>query len=205
MFASLPVLPVWETCRSLATLLPLDDVVAALDFVVTGDRGRAPLSSLAELDAFLADCAGRPGASRLRRARGFARVGAWSRPETHLRLTLVRAGIPEPMLNVELRHSSGRTVIPDLSWPEYRVAAEYNGGHHDAPDQRIHDLRRIDDFTDIGWTTVNIEKNELFRHPESAVRRVAGRLVGAGWQPTRHRLPNSASEWRHPLAEFGKR
>ena len=189
----LPTLSWWETCQSLSNLFALDDIVAAVDFVITGDRGSGPLASLGELDVYLRARVGEPGVPRLRRARGLSRVGAWSRPETHLRLTLVRAGIPEPALNVELRHPSGRTLIPDLSWPEYRVAAEYNGAHHDSPGQRVHDLRRIDDFTDMGWTTVNIEKTELFGHPQSVVRRVAARLVGSGWRSPRLRLPNSAS------------
>jgi hypothetical protein len=196
LIVGLPTLSLWETCRSLSNLLALDDVVAAVDFVITGDRGRAPLASLDELDEYLKARAGEPGIPRLRRARGLSRVGAWSRPETHLRLTLVRAGIPEPALNVALRHPSGRTLIPDLSWPEYCVAAEYNGAHHDSPDQRVHDLRRIDDFTDIGWTTVNIDKAELFGHPQSVVQRVVARLVAAGWRPPRLRLPNSASSAR---------
>lgn len=122
----------------------------------------------------------------MRRAAALSRVGAWSRPETIFRLLLLRAALPEPELNLELTLPDGRTLIPDLAWPQYRVAAEYNGIHHDKSKQRIHDLRRIDDFTDIEWVTVNVERVELFRRPESAVSRVAARLASRGW-PAPHR------------------
>lgn len=194
LLGGLPVMRVWETCLSLGVLLPLDDLVAVIDFVVTGDRGEKPLSSFAALDDFLGDGRRLPGMSPLRRARPLARRGAWSRPETHLRLVALRAGRPEPVLNVALAHPSGRTLIPDLGWPDFRVAAEYNGIHHDEPDQRVHDLGRIDDFTDIGWTTVNVDRNELYPHPGSVVARIARRLVEHGWVPPRRlRLAKSAS------------
>lgn len=179
----LAVMPVWETCLSLAHALTGDDLVAVIDFVVTGDRGKNPLSTLRKLDNFLLDHAGRIGIDRMRQARALARRGAWSRPETHLRLLTGRAGIPEPVLNAPLIHPSGRRLYPDLGWPSYRVAAEYNGIHHDRPDQRVHDLRRIDDFADIGWMTVNVERKELYQNPDSAVARLTRRLTERGWMP----------------------
>lgn len=93
------------------------------------------------------------------------------------------AGVPEPQLNVRLPLPDGRGLVPDLAWPLYRVAAEYNGGHHNKTEQRVHDLRRIDDYTDIGWATVNIEKTELMQHPDSVVTRVVARLASRGWRP----------------------
>ena len=190
----LPVLPVPDTCLALAAFLPLDDLVAVLDFVVTGPNGRGSLSSPGDLARFVAARSGAGGVATLRRALALCRQGSWSRPETLLRLRLARAGIPEPVLNGRLTHPRGRIIVPDLAWPQYRVAAEYNGAHHEQNDQRVRDLRRVDDFTDLGWTTVNIAKEELFGAPDSAVRRVAARLQAAGWRPPPSlRLPKSAS------------
>ena len=185
MLRGLPVLDVWETCRSLALTLSIDELTAVIDFVITGDIRRPPLSDLLGMKAYLARHEHHPGIVRLRRAAVQARAGSWSPRETQLRLLVTRAGIPEPELNVPLLLPDHRTVIPDLGWPAYRVAAEYNGAHHNRPGQRIHDLRRIDDYLDIGWTTVNIEKTELLQHPDSAVFRVAQRLESQGWTPTR--------------------
>ena len=161
------------------------ELTCVIDFAVTGDRGRSPLSELAALESYLAAHEHHPGIVRLRRASAHARVGSWSPRETQLRLLVRGAGIPEPQLNVRLPLPDGRELIPDLAWPLFRVAAEYNGAHHNKVEQRIHDLRRIDDFTDIGWTTVNIEKTELLQHPESVVFRVAQRLASRGWRPPR--------------------
>ena len=190
-------MPIWETCRALALMLSVPDLTAVIDFVVTGDRGRNPLSTLVDLDVFLLSAARFRGISPLRRARQQARHGAWSRPETLLRLMVLDSGIPEPELNLPLAHPSGRQLIPDLAWPAYRVAAEYNGIHHDLPEQRVHDLRRIDDFTDIGWMTVNVERTELFRHPDSAVARVARRLTERGWVPPERLHSAKSASWSH--------
>ena len=191
------IMPIWETCRALALMLSVPDLTAVIDFVLTGDRGRNPLSTLVDLDAFLLSAARFRGISPLRRARQQARRGAWSRPETLLRLVVLDSGIPEPELNLPLAHPSGRQLIPDLAWPAYGVAAEYNGIHHDVPEQRVHDLRRIDDFTDIGWMTVNVERTELFRHPDSAVARVARRLTERGWVPSGRLHSAKSASWPH--------
>jgi hypothetical protein len=37
------------------------------------------------------------------------------------------AGFPEPSLNEPIPLDAGRFVIPDLSWPAYRLAIEYDG------------------------------------------------------------------------------
>jgi hypothetical protein len=179
------ILQPWEVCRSLAPMLSLDDLVAVMDFIVTGERGRYPLSSPGALDGYLRSQEHRPGMARMRRAAPWSRVGAWSRPESILRLVLLRASLPEPELNLELPLPSGGKLIPDMAWPQYRVAAEYNGIHHDKPGQRVHDLSRIDDFTDIGWVTVNVERVELFQSPLSAATRVAHRLASRGWEMPR--------------------
>lgn len=177
----LPVLAPDEVALSLANILTTGDLTALLDFLLTGERGRGPLSSRPTLETLLSVSAGRRGVDRFRRALSLARVGPRSPPETTVRLLLGEAGLPEPELNMSLWHPSGRQLIPDLAWPRYRVATEYNGGYHDEPDQRVHDLRRMDDFTDLGWLTVNVEKVELFGHPESVVERVSARLRSRGW------------------------
>jgi hypothetical protein len=193
--SGIPLMPVWETCLSLAAALRRDDLVAVIDFVVTGDRGKSPLSTLRDLDDFLLDHAGHPGIVSLRRARALARRGAWSRQETRLRLLVVRAGIPEPVLNERLIHPSGRLLIPDLGWPDYRVAAEYNGIHHDEPGERVHDLSRLDDFVDIGWSTVNVERKELAENPRSIVARLTRRLTERGWMPPQRLDRTKSASW----------
>jgi len=195
-----PVTGIWSTCRAVAGLVSSDELVCAIDHAITPTRHRPALSSLDALDSYLTEHPHHPGVLRLRQAAARSRVGAWSPRETKLRLLLVGAGIPEPELNRSLWLPDGRELIPDLSWRSYRVAAEYNGAHHDDVMQREHDLRRIDDFTDIGWVTVNVERRELAEEPGAVIHRVARRLVERGWQPPRPlRVPKTVgSRSRRP-------
>jgi hypothetical protein len=183
--SGLPVTGIWSTCRAVAGLVTADELVCAIDHAITATRHRPALSSPDALGEYVAQHGHHAGIVELRRAAARSRVGAWSPRETVLRLLLVDAGIPEPELNRSLWLPDGRELIPDLSWPSYRVAAEYNGIHHDEAGQREHDLRRIDDFTDIGWVTVNVERRELSEEPGAVADRVARRLVERGWRPPR--------------------
>lgn len=172
MVDGLPVLTPLRTWFSLATLISLDDLVAVADFVVTGDRGRGALETLTNLVSYAFVMSRHPGAPRARAAADACRVGSWSRPETLLRLVAVRAGLPEPVLNQPLRTGSGAALIPDLAWPSVRLAAEYNGAGHETADQHRRDLRRLDDYADLGWRVVNVEASELFGAPAGLEHRL---------------------------------
>ena len=64
----------------------------------------------------------------LKRALTDVRAGVRSPRETLLRLTLQRAGLPEPEINWTLRDARGRAVAElDLAYPRWRVAPEYDG------------------------------------------------------------------------------
>ena len=104
----------WET----------DDLIAAADFLVARRRGLATLDELA---------------AEARRVRGGVlddvlaqvREGSESPEETRLRLTLVRAGLPEPQLNINLHTDAGDFVARvDQAYPAFRVAVEYDGRQH---------------------------------------------------------------------------
>ena len=68
----------------------------------------------------------RHGAERARDAVRDCRAGAESPMETRLRLLLVAAGLPEPVLQHPVRTSIGLCRL-DLSWPDQRLAVEYDG------------------------------------------------------------------------------
>jgi hypothetical protein len=61
--------------------------------------------------------------------------------ETELRLLLIRAGLPEPAINRPLFDEAGGWVQdPDMSYQEFKIAIQYDGGHHATPAQRRSDL-----------------------------------------------------------------
>lgn len=175
-----PVLGPSRTWASLARLLEVHDLVAVADRLIT-DSPR--LASLATIDELRAEVdATRVGAPALRAALAEVRQGAWSRPETLLRLALTRAGVPEPVLNVAVDVDGHRTAAPDLAWPEYLVCAEYDGTWHDEPRVRAHDLERQELLADAGWLVVRIRAADLFPEPLSAVARILRRLTERGYR-----------------------
>jgi very-short-patch-repair endonuclease len=169
-----------ETWASLARVLRVHDLVAVVEFLVTRpSRTQAPLADSLELTAFVASAGGMTGIGALRAAAGRTRVGARSRPETLLRLLLEDSGLPPARINEEylLR---GRVAIPDLSWPEYLVAVEYDGGYHREAGQFVRDLIRTDELVDEGWLVVHVVAAQLYGRPTEIVARVMQRLASRG-------------------------
>jgi hypothetical protein len=167
--------------RQAATIWRLDDLVAAGDYLVSGDR---PLATVRELRAEIEEMGDVRGGI-LRRAVVFIRPGVRSPRETKLRLRIVRAGLPEPDINWVLRDSGGRRVAElDLAYPVWRVAAEYDGRvHADDPAQFAKDADRWDRIRAEGWDHVRILNHHMRGTGDQAVRKVRDALIGAGWRP----------------------
>ena len=73
------------------------------------------------------------GLRLLRKSLGLARVGVDSPPETRLRLLFGRSGLPAFEPNYVLLDEQGTPLWIDLACPEFRLAVEYDGGHHLTP------------------------------------------------------------------------
>jgi hypothetical protein len=179
-----PVLDPVATWFSLGGFLHQDDLTAVADRIVTGTMKTPALATPAELDAGLKAAGRARWIRRLRSARGEVRVGAWSRPETLLRLLIVRAGLPEPELNVPVLLDERRQVYPDIAWPEYRIAIEYDGRQHDGETQRAADGDRHERLVDAGWIVVRVRATDLFDQPSAVVARLVRRLATRGFVAT---------------------
>lgn len=137
-----------RTFLDLAATLPLDDLVAAGDSLVSGHGPEfpSPRLALSSIEALYRMLVQHPGARNIRRARealGFVRVGADSPPETHMRLAVVRGGLPEPQLNVVVRGPTGAPELwPDAAYPDFGVALQYDGVHHGEAGQHLRDIAR---------------------------------------------------------------
>lgn len=96
-----------------------------------------------------------------------------SRPETWTRLTLVDAGLPEPVLDHDVFDDVGRFLgRVDLAYPGLRVAIEYEGSHHRLGNQWEGDVDRYAGLKAAGWRVIRVTRTMLFRHPELLVQRV---------------------------------
>lgn len=179
------------TWCQLGALLSLDDLVAAGDFVLTGRApvgGPGPYATVATLTAAAELHRGSHGASRLREALPYLRYGPLSRKETQLRLRIVRAGLPEPRINLAVPDAEHDGYIPmiDLAYPEYRVGIEYEGDYHRDPAQFRRDIRRYERLQDVGWAIVRVSARDLPDDDEEAsletLERIAARLRARGWR-----------------------
>jgi hypothetical protein len=157
---------------------PADDLIAAADALVLPRRG---LASPEELRAE----ATRSRGHALDHVLAEVRIGAESFRETTLRLACRRAGLPEPRLNVELFSFAGEFIARiDQLYPEFGVAAEYDGRQHaDDPAQFARDADRWDAIRAAGWDHVRILRHHLEPDPAPAVTKVRDALVRGGWRP----------------------
>jgi hypothetical protein len=152
-----------RTWLDLADCLDLDLLVVVADHLIRIPRPgfesrRKPYCTLAGLALLIERHSGKSGIRLAREALDLARVGADSPPETRLRLALVRAGLPEPLLNCPIVDDAGKAWhSPDMSYPEYRLAIEYEGepphpaeasaqGHPPGRERRRRPMGRDPDF-----------------------------------------------------------
>lgn len=177
--AGLPVLSPAEAWRQLSAVLRLDELVEA------GDRllGRPyPLCPADEVTMAMKRYGARRGATTLRSAADWIRERVESPRETRVRLLLVRAGLPEPEINVEIVDSSGRLIaISDLVYRRYKVVVEYEGEHHRTDSvQFARDVDRYNDLADAGWLAIRVTKEMPQNEIIARTRRA---LLTRGWRP----------------------
>jgi hypothetical protein len=112
---------------------------------------------------------------RARQAAALVRSGVDSPMETRLRLLLVLAGLPEPVVGHVVNDSAGGWVAkPDLAYPDIKHAIEYDGKHHlvDARQWR-QDIRRRENLEREGWLVRVITSHDLLQAPQTVVARIA--------------------------------
>lgn len=180
-----------RTWLDLAEMLTVDELVVAGDSCVRIPRreleGRdRPLCTIGDLQRMIDRHKGKRGIRKAREAVSLIRVGSDSPQESLLRLALVRAGLPEPELNVPIIDDEGTPHHePDLSYRKYRIGVEYEGGHHGDEGQIVRDISRSERYLALGWTEVRISKRHMHDDARAAVAKVRAALVQAGWRPGR--------------------
>lgn len=177
-----------RTWLDLASILNLDELVAAGDSLVCAHgpdfpRPRDPVCTVDELWAMVQQHPGVRGVRAARAALELIRVGADSPPETRMRLSIVRAGLPEPVLNYMVLGTYGNPVLwPDAAYPDQRVAVQYEGAHHNASEQYLMDIRRADTTTECGWIEVRVSRFDLAGERPAVVNKVRAALESRGWR-----------------------
>lgn len=169
--------------------------VSLVDLVIVGDHlVRKNHSTLARLRARAAAASG-PGARLARTAAALVRERVDSPMETRLRLLLVFAGLPEPVVNMTWSNNNGLTLRRfDLCWPGIRLIFEYDGRHHaEVVDQWESDLTRREEIDDAEWRIVVVTSDGIYKRPGETVAK-AHRLLRKYGQPGTPR--RTRDDWR---------
>ncbi|MFE6235765.1 hypothetical protein [Cellulosimicrobium sp. NPDC057862] len=178
----IPVTSPAQTWLHLAHTLPPDDVVVLADSMT---RRKDPATTVGELRRLMDMTYKMRGIVRCREAIDLVRPGTDSSMETRTRLLLVQAGLPCPQVNFPAHDGAGRFLaLPDLSYPELRIAIEYDGDiHRTDPATWRRDVERRQRLGDADWIIVTATADDVLRHPERLVRRVRaarGRRLAPG-------------------------
>jgi very-short-patch-repair endonuclease len=180
----IPVASALDTWCALASDLTIPELVEMGDGLVRRVRPFASMDQLA--DAVLRS-AGRRGSRKLRAAFARVRPGTDSRQETRLRLLIVNAGLPEPLVNYEIRDRLGRFLaLGDLVYPKWKILLEYDGAYHFATEaQGHHDVDRLDLVMAEGWRVIRVHRQHMTGGASGRIRVIRQALLRAGWTPAR--------------------
>jgi very-short-patch-repair endonuclease len=171
----LPRTTATRTVWDLATWLDPVRAVPMIDALLRSD-----VVDERAVHAYLAAHRWRRGHRRATEAVGLADRRAESPPESVLRVRLILKGIPRPAVQHEVRLPTV-TLHPDLAWPEYRVAMEYDGEWHGDPRQIHHDRRRLNKLVAAGWIVLHVTSEGLRRDFATVVTEVRTALRSRGW------------------------
>lgn len=183
----------WITSRvrtwlDISRRMSVDELTVVADHLLRiprpGFEGRSEAyATMADIALMLDRHKGTPGIQKARLALELARVGSDSAPETRLRLAVGRAGLPTPLLNETIELGLGIRRQPDICFPEYRVAAEYEGDTHSLPEQIVRDISREEDFSRAGWLQLRLSKLHMTNDAKPAVAKIRTALISRGWSP----------------------
>lgn len=182
----LPVPTVADTWCLLAAVLDLTQLVIAGDQILTGARyfnsGGLRASPLALPDR-LAQTSARyrrtRGAPLRRRALQLLRFPVDSPAETRLRLCIIQAGLPEPLVNCPVP-VTGLELNADMGYPELKIAIEHEGSYHFEGGLEVarRDVERYELMLAAGWRVLRTTAIDL-RHPGPFLDRLTAALRNA--------------------------
>jgi hypothetical protein len=172
----LPLTSPGQTFHDLAEDLDLVDLVVVGDSLVPSG-----LVSLANLERAATQLSG-PGTKGAGRAVAYVRPGVDSAMESRLRLLLVLAGLPEPIVNLPIRDEvTGRVLYRiDLAYP----AMEDRHRIRRSTARRVRpwhwDVQRREELERDGWRLVVVLSGDVYRAPARTLARVVDAVSARG-------------------------
>jgi hypothetical protein len=175
--AGLPATTIERTALDLGRHLPRERAVARLDALMrTTSFNPEAVLTLAQ------QYRGARGVARVRDVLPLVDGGAASPRETRLRLLFIDAGLPAPATQIVILDECGRYVrTVDMGWPDYKVAAEYDGDQHQTQrPQYLKDRRVMRKLGELSWDVQQVVKED---HDADIVERAWLALRARGWNP----------------------
>jgi hypothetical protein len=175
--AGLPVTTLARTAYDLGRHLPRGRAVARLDALM-----RATPFSTEDVLLLAKRYPGARGIRRLRSVLPLVDGGAASPKETWLRLLLVDAGFPVPTTQIPVVEGYSYFAMLDMGWPEFGVAAEYDGDQHRSDRrQYVKDQWRLRKLAEFGWIVIRVIAEDK---AEDVIERTRRALLARGWRPS---------------------
>lgn len=164
----LPVTPAARTWADLAAELGREDLAVLGDAILRGGR-----TTREDLAAELDRVPRRRGIRLAREVLPLLESRVDSPMETRVRLLILDAGLPRPVVNRPVLDAAGGWIAcPDLQYPRFRVAIEYEGGHHRTPAQLRKDIRRDEQYREEGWIVIKVTAADVYDRPATLVERI---------------------------------
>ena len=131
------------------------------------------------------------GTRLARRAASLVRIGVDSAMESRVRIMIVLAGLPEPVVNFIVRDADGEWQMRfDLCYPELRLIIEYDGLQHlRDPAQWSRDLLRREQLERQGWRIIVINSDAYYNQPAATLARIRQALADRGCRDLPARTP----------------
>jgi very-short-patch-repair endonuclease len=172
-------LPVTSPERTFLDMGRWSDLV---DLVVLGDSFvRAGVTTPERLRTAARDWTGTHRALVIRAA-SFVRDNVDSPMESRLRMLIVLAGLPEPVVNFQVLTVDGRVQYRiDLSFPDQRLGIEFDGRHHiEREGQWEGDLLRREDLEAQDWKFVVVVGSQVYGEPGVVLARIEAAMGSRG-------------------------
>ncbi|MEJ3743546.1 DUF559 domain-containing protein [Actinomycetes bacterium KLBMP 9797] len=166
-----------RTAWDLATWLDVHSAVAIIDSLLG-----AGVLQHADLAKMIDARRGTRGWRRAATALDLADGAAQSPPESRLRVKIVLAGLPRPIAQYPVVLDTGRVLHPDLAWPHYKVAVEYDGLWHGGAEQLHLDRRRLNQLQAAGWIVLHVTARRMRDDFPGVLREIEAALRSRGWR-----------------------
>jgi hypothetical protein len=171
--------------------------ISLVDLVVLGDslvkKRQTTTRRLVEAALAWKGKGGRPA----RRAAQLVRAGVDAPMETRLRMLIVLAGLPEPVVNhIEYDEMGAWAKRFDLSYPDLLLIIEYDGRQHAEDDRQWgRDIDRREELDSDGWRLIVVRSKGIYTEPGRTLERIVDAMRSCGAQG----LPRTLNrEWeRH--------